>query len=78
MNTIVKWLNIFDVSSGNAIKVSVRILYSGKLRIISASMYLLSSDKVVYGRSDLDYHAYTTVAGENLCILQYTVKECNV
>ena len=32
----------------------------------------------MYGRSELYYHADTTVAGANCCILQYTGKECDV
>ena len=36
------------------------------------------SDNVVYGRSELYYHADTTVAGANCCILQYTGKQWDV
>ena len=32
----------------------------------------------MYGRNDLDSHADTTITGANLCILQYTVKDCDV
>ena len=32
----------------------------------------------MYGRSELDSHADTTVTGVDCCILQYTVKECDV
>ena len=74
MKLIVKWMIILDVSSGNAIKMSVQQLHTRQRRIVSEANYLSSSDKVVYGRSELDYHSDTTVAGFNCCILQYTGK----
>ena len=49
-------------------------VYKGKRRIISAAKDLSGSDKVVYGRSELDSHADTTVTGDNFCVLQYTGK----
>ena len=78
MNFIVKWLNILDVSSGKAIKLSVQQVHTGQRRIISAAKYLSRSDKVVYGRSELDYHDDTTVTYANCCIFYYTAKECDV
>ena len=72
MKFILKWLNILDVSSEKAIKLPVQQVHIGKSRIISAENYLSISDKVAYGRSELYYHADTTVTGGNCCILQYT------
>ena len=74
MKLIVKWLNILDVSSREAIKFSVKQVHTGQTQIISAAQYLSRSDKVVYGRSELDSNADTTVAGSNCCILQYNGK----
>ena len=73
MKLIVKWINILDVSSGKAIKFSVQKVHTGQRHIISASKYYSRSEKVVYGRSDLESHADTTVAGASFCIFQYTV-----
>ena len=74
MKLIVKWLNILDVSSGSAIKLSVKQVHTGQHSIISAAKDLSMSEKVVYGRSELDSHADNTVAGASCCILQYTGK----
>ena len=67
-----------DVSILKAIKLSVQKFSTGQGRIISSEKYSSRSDKVVYGRSELDYHADTKVAGANFCVLQYTGKECDV
>ena len=74
MKLIVKWFNILDVSSGNAIKLSVQQVNSGQRRNTSSEKDTSRSYKVVYGRSELDSHADTTVTGANCCILQYTGK----
>ena len=74
MKLIVKWLNILDVSRGKTIKLSVQKFRAGQRRIISSAKDLSRSDKVLYGRNELDYHTGTTVAGDNWCILQYTGK----
>ena len=74
MKLIIKWLNILDVSSGNAIKLSVHQVHTGQHRIISSSKYLPRPDKVVNDRNELDYHANITVTGANICILLYTGK----
>ena len=74
MKFIVNGLNILDVSSGKGIKLSVQKLQQGQRRMVSAAKYSSRSYKVVYGRIDLDYHADTTVAGSNCCILNYTGK----
>ena len=73
-----KWLNILDVSSGKAIKLSVQKVHARKRCINSEANYSSMSDKVLYGISELGYHADTTVAGYNCCILQYTGKQCDV
>ena len=78
MKIIVKWRGILDLSSGKAIKLSLHILHTGKSHIISAAKYLSSLDKVVHGRSELDSHSDTTVAGANSCLFQYTGKKCDV
>ena len=78
MKLIVKWINILYVSSGKAIKLSVQQVHTGKSHIISAAKYLSSLDKVVHGRSELDSHSDTTVAGANSCLFQYTGKKCDV
>ena len=78
MKLIVKWLNILDVSCGKVIKFSVQQVHTGQCRIISAVKDPSSSDKVVYGRRELDSHADTTVTGANFCKLQYTGKQCDV
>ena len=67
-----------DVSSGKAIKLSMQQVHTRQRRIVSEANDLSSSDKVVYGRSELDYHSDTTVAGFNCCTLQYTGKECDL
>ena len=74
MNLTVKWPNILDASCGKAIKLSVQKAHSGKHQIISAAKDSSRSEKVVYGRSELNYYADTTVEGVNLCILRYTGK----
>ena len=61
MKFIVRWLDILGVSGGKAIKLSVQQVHTGQCRIISAAKYLSGSDKVVYGRSELDCHADITV-----------------
>ena len=76
MKIILVWLNILDVSSGNDIKFSLQQVHSGKRRIIKAAKDMSSSEMFVYGRSELDSHADTTVAGDNFCIFNYTVKYC--
>ena len=63
-----------DVSSGKDIKLSVHQVHTGKRHIVSAANDLSRSDKVVYGRSELDSHTDTTAARANLFISQYTRK----
>ena len=58
----------------NNIKLSVQQVHSGQRRIISALKDLSRSDKRVYNRSKLYYHADTTVTESNCCILQYIRK----
>ena len=74
MNLIVKWLNILDVGNGKVIKLPVQKVHTGQRHIISAAKDLSRSDKVVYGRSELDSHTDTTAARANLFISQYTRK----
>ena len=69
MNLIVKWLNILDISSGKVIKLTVQKLYSGQHHIITAAKDSSRSDKVVYGRIELDLYTDTTIAVANSCIL---------
>ena len=78
MKLILKWLNILYVSSGKAIKLSVQKVHTGQSHIISAANNSPRSEKVVYGRIELDYHADTTVTGANWFILKYTGKQCEV
>ena len=78
MKLIVKWIIILYFSSGKAIILSVQKMHSGQRRIISSAKYSSRSEKVVYGRIELDCHDDTTVAGSNCCILQYTGKYCDV
>ena len=78
MKIIVKRSNVLDVSSGKAIKLSVQQVHTGQRHIISAAEDLLRSDKIVYGKSELNYHTDTTVSGANFCILQYNGKDCDV
>ena len=74
MKLIVKRLNNLDVSSGKAFKLLAKQVHTGKRHINLSENNLSWSDKVVYGRGELDYHADTTAAGSNFCILQYTGK----
>ena len=74
MKIIVEWLNILDISSGKVIKFLAQKFHTGQHHIISAAKYLSRSEKVVYGSSELDSNPYTTVSGDNCCILQYTGK----
>ena len=78
MKLIVKWINIFDVSIGKGIKLSVQQVCSGKRRTISSARDSSKSNKVVYDRSDWYYTADTTDTGSNCYILQYTVKWCDL
>ena len=74
MNIIVTWIDTLDVRSGKVIKLSGQKVHTGQRRIISALKDLSRSDKVLYGISELEYHADTTFAGENCCIFKCTVK----
>ena len=65
MKLIVIWINNLDFSSGKKIKLSVQQVHSGQHHIISEAEYSSSSEKVVYGRSELDSQADTTVTGAN-------------
>ena len=65
MKFIVKWINILDVGSEKAIKLSVQQVHTGQSRIISAAKKLSRLDMVVYGRSELDSNTDTTVVGAN-------------
>ena len=78
MKLIIKWINILDVSSGNATKCLVQQVHTRQRGIISEAEYSSRPDKVVYGLSELDYNSDTIVAGANLCILHYTGKLCDV
>ena len=62
MKIIVNWNNILDVSDGKVITISVQQIHSGQHCIISSEKDSSMSDKVVYGRSELDSHADNTVA----------------
>ena len=68
MKIIVIWLTVLDVSSGKNIKLLVHQVKPGQQLTISAAEYLSRSEKVVYGKSDLDSHADTTVTGSNQSI----------
>ena len=72
MNLIVKWLNILDVGNGKVIKLPVQKVHRGQRHIISSENDLSKSEKVVYGKGELDSHADNTVTGARCCILQYT------
>ena len=74
MKIIVKWPNILNTISGMALKLSVQQVYSGQNRIISAEDYLSSSEKVVYGRNELDSNDDNKVIQPNCCIFLYNVK----
>ena len=73
-----KWINIFDVSIGKAIKLSVQKVCSGKRRTTSSARDLSKSNKVVCYRSDWYYTADTIDTGSNCYILQYTLKWCDL
>ena len=51
---------------------------SSNRRVISQIKHKDSSKKIQHGRTELDSHADTTVAGANCRILHYTGRECDV
>ena len=47
-------------------------------RTIAEASSIFVGDKRIYGRSELDSHADTIVAGENCIVMQYTSRSCEV
>ena len=52
-----------NTSSAKAIKFPVKQVHSRKHHIISTANYSSGSDKVVYGRSELNFNSDTTANG---------------